>query len=97
MSTPVGQSRLQPLQLTHRSSASFTASSACSSQVPAWLGNALSSALTLLVKEVDCSQVSPWWRPLPLPLPGAGRMPSWPDSASRSVLARPRVSASRRA
>ena len=49
MSTPVGQSRLQPLQLTHRSSASRTASVASAS------------------------------------------VPSWPDSASRSVLARPRV------
>jgi len=48
MSTPVGQSRLQPLQLTQRSSASRTASLAKSG-------------------------------------------PSWPDTASRSVLARPRV------
>ena len=49
MSTPVGQSRLQPLQLTHRSIALATAS------------------------EVSASA------------------PSWPVSASRSVLARPRV------
>ena len=49
MSTPVGQSRLQPLQLTQRSIASATAS------------------------EVSAS------------------VPSWPDRASRSVLARPRV------
>ncbi|MNS72718.1 hypothetical protein D3C72_1061380 [compost metagenome] len=49
MSMPVGQSRLQPLQETQRSSVSLTAGSS-----------------------------SP-----------AG--PSWPDSASRSVLARPRV------
>ena len=48
MSTPVGQSRLQPLQLTQRSIAAATAS--------------------------DVSAPS-----------------SWPESASRSVLARPRV------
>ncbi len=49
MSTPVGQSRLQPLQLTQRSSASATA------------------------------------------LEVSAAAPSWPESASRSVLARPRV------
>ncbi len=51
MSTPVGQSRLQPLQLTQSESASRTAS---------------------LAKSV----------------------PSWPETASRSVLARPRVECS---
>src|SRR5262249_37937474 len=49
MSTPVGQSRLHPLQLTQRSSALATMS------------------------EVSAS------------------LPSWPDKARRSVLARPRV------
>ena len=49
MSTPVGQSRLQPLQLTH---------------------SAIVSCIASLVN---------------------ASAPSWPDSASRSVLARPRV------